>query len=151
MGLMKIEAKEFKELTLDELYEVLRLRTEVFVVEQDCVYQDIDNKDQKAIHIIGWEGDEIVAYTRIFKPGVYFKEAAIGRVLVAHTHRNKGLAHQLLAESIREIKNRYQSDCIKISAQTYLLDFYSSHGFKAEGEPYLEDGIPHRAMRFTSF
>lgn len=143
---MKIEIKTFNELTSRELYKVLQLRSEVFVVEQDCVYQDIDGKDEKALHVLGWENEELVAYTRCFKQGDYFDQASIGRVIVKENYRKFGYGHEIMKASISEIKNRYQTQNIKLSAQQYLTAFYESHGFQQTGEGYLEDGIPHIAM-----
>ncbi|MGB8706247.1 MAG: GNAT family N-acetyltransferase [Gillisia sp.] len=143
---MEIITKTFSELALQQLYEILRLRAEVFVVEQNCVYQDVDDKDQKALHILGYKNSELVAYTRCFKPGIYFEEAAIGRVLVKENERKYGYGHEILKASISEIEKRYGTKKIKLSAQQYLLKFYESHQFKAVGEGYLEDGIPHIAM-----
>ena len=143
---MNIKIKTFQELELDELYKILQLRSEVFVVEQDCVYQDIDGKDIKAIHIMGFEGDELVAYTRCFKPGYYFEEASIGRVIVKFPFRKYGFGHDILKASIALIEKQYQTKKIKLSAQTYLKKFYETHGFNQSGEGYLEDGIPHIAM-----
>lgn len=143
---MELKILTFEELSIHELYKVLQLRSEVFVVEQDCVYQDIDGKDQKAVHVLGYEGDELVAYTRIFAPGIYFKEAAIGRVIVKEGHRKKNYGHRILEASISAIEERFKSTKIKLSAQTYLIKFYESHGFKQIGEGYLEDGIPHIGM-----
>ncbi len=143
---MKIDIKNFHELGLDELYNILQLRAEVFVVEQDCVYQDIDGKDEKALHILGWDGDQLVAYTRCFKPGDYFEMASIGRVIVKQNYRKYGYGHEIMKASIAEIQQRYQTKKIKLSAQQYLTKFYESHGFEQTGEGYLEDGIPHIAM-----
>lgn len=143
---MHIYIRTFEELSLHELYKLLQLRSEVFVVEQDCVYQDIDGLDEKALHLLGFENDKLVAYTRIFPPGVYFKEAAIGRVVVkADTRKNK-YGHEILKASIQTVLERFHCREIKLSAQTYLTKFYESHGFKVVGEKYLEDGIPHIAM-----
>ena len=143
---MQVKIVTFDELSLQELYKVLQLRSEVFVVEQDCVYQDIDGKDQKALHVLGFEQEELVAYTRIFPPGYYFEEAAIGRVVVQEKHRNKSYGHDILKASIKAIEEHYNTSRIKLSAQTYLIKFYRSHGFQEVGEGYLEDGIPHIAM-----
>ena len=143
---MNTVVKTYKELTRAELYTLLRLRSEVFVVEQDCVYQDIDDKDQKALHILGWEGDQLAAYTRCFGPGDYFEYPAIGRVVVRETFRGKGLAKQIMQASITAVEERYGELPIKLSAQTYLLQFYRDLGFETVGEEYLEDGIPHMAM-----
>ncbi|WP_124979139.1 GNAT family N-acetyltransferase [Nonlabens xiamenensis] len=142
---MKIQTKTFDELSTDLLYALLRLRAEVFVVEQDCVYQDIDNKDQKAIHILGFEDSDLVAYTRFFAPGIYFEQASIGRVVVRTQHRGKSYGKEIMEASIAFAKaNSYNS--IKISAQCYLDNFYKELGFIDTGERYLEDGIPHQAM-----
>ncbi|HSI71177.1 MAG TPA: GNAT family N-acetyltransferase [Gillisia sp.] len=143
---MEIIIKKFEELSLDELYNILQLRSEVFVVEQDCVYQDIDGKDDFALHILGKEGEKLVAYTRCFKPGDYFEKAAIGRVIVKEENRKSGYGHEILKASIDEIEKRYHTKNIKLSAQQYLTGFYEAHGFEQTGEGYLEDGIPHIAM-----
>lgn len=143
---MNIKVKKFEELELQELYQILQLRSEVFVVEQDCVYQDIDGKDEKALHVLGFEDEKFVAYTRLFPPGIYFTEAAIGRVVVKEQNRKSSYGHEILRASIKAIEEHYRTNEIKLSAQTYLTKFYESHGFKQIGEGYLEDGIPHIAM-----
>jgi ElaA protein len=143
---MQIKVKTFQELSLDELYETLALRSEVFVVEQDCVYQDIDGKDQQALHLLGTKDGELVAYTRCFDKGFYFEEASIGRVLVKENQRKYGYGHDILEASINEVKSRFNTETIRISAQKYLTKYYESHQFKQIGEGYLEDGIPHIAM-----
>ena len=143
---MEFQIKLFSELNTTELYQILQLRSEVFVVEQDCVYQDIDFKDQKALHVFGFKNDKVVAYTRIFKPGDYFKNASIGRVVVAEKERKFGYGHLIMKASISAIKNNFKVDEITISAQKYLKKFYETHQFKQVGEEYLEDGIPHIRM-----
>ncbi|WP_417884602.1 GNAT family N-acetyltransferase [Zunongwangia sp.] len=143
---MDFIAKNFNELSINELYEILRLRSEVFVVEQDCVYQDIDNKDQQALHIIGIENGKIVAYARCFNKGIYFKEAAIGRVIINKSIRGRGCGNQLLNASIQSINSIFNTTEIRLSAQQHLTKFYESHGFLVTGEGYLEDGIPHIDM-----
>ena len=143
---METTVKTFEELTIYELHDILQLRSEIFVVEQDCVYQDIDGKDQKALHIIGKKNGKLVAYTRCFAPGIYFEEAAIGRVVVPLNERKYGYGHDIMEASILAIKKRYHTERIKLSGQTYLIKFYESHGFVTTGEEYLEDGIPHIAM-----
>lgn len=143
---LKIEVKNFGDLDIYELYDLLQLRSEVFVVEQDCVYQDIDGKDQEALHVIGYKYDKIVAYTRCFKPGYYFKEAAIGRVVVKNSERRFGYGHEIMKASKKAIESHYHTSKIKLSAQQYLIKFYEYHGYKTTGEGYLEDGIPHIAM-----
>ena len=144
--MLDIYVKTFNQLSLDELYYLLQLRSQVFVVEQDCVYQDIDGKDKKALHVIGKKDNTIIAYSRIFKPGDYFKEASIGRVVVAENFRHLKYGHQLMVASIKAVEASFSSKKIKISAQKYLENFYNNLGFITSGEPYLEDGIPHIAM-----
>lgn len=144
--MLEIKVKNFKELTTIELYNLLQLRSQVFVVEQDCVYQDIDFKDQKALHILGFKNDKIIAYTRIFKPGDYFEKASIGRVVVAENERKFGYGHLIMEYSIKAIYSFFNEKIIKISAQKYLKEFYESHNFVQIGEEYLEDNIPHIAM-----
>ncbi len=145
MGI-RFEIKSFKELSTTELYKILRLRAEVFIVEQACPYQDVDDKDQKAIHLIGYKENEIVAYTRIFGAGDYFENVSMGRVVVSEKERKFGYGHDLIKESIAVIEKKFKTRTIKISAQTYLKKFYESHGFEQVGEEYLEDDIPHIGM-----
>ena len=144
--MLDIFTKKFNELTTQQLYELLQLRSEVFVVEQDCVYQDIDGKDQKALHILGYKNEKLVAYTRLFKPGDYFKKSSIGRVVVLKNERQHKYGYDIMEASIVAIKNHYNETEIKISAQVYLKKFYNNLEFKEIGEEYLEDGIPHIAM-----
>ena len=141
-----IVAKTFDELNIQELYQILRLRSEVFVVEQDCVYQDLDNKDQISVHVFQNEKDEIVAYTRIFKSGDYYKNPSIGRVVVSKKNRGKELGKKIMINSIEYIKNNLNGEKIELSAQKYLEKFYKDLGFYRTGEDYLEDGIPHQRM-----
>ena len=143
---MNFTVKTFQELTTSELYELLQLRSEVFVVEQDCVYQDIDGKDKKALHVIGIKEGKIVAYTRLFNSGDYFETPSIGRVVVKDTERKYGYGHDLIKVSINAIVDNYNTSKITISAQTYLKKFYESHEFIKVGDEYLEDGIPHIKM-----
>lgn len=145
--MLKIITKSFAELSTNELYAILQLRSEVFVVEQDCVYQDIDYKDQKALHVIGFKNEKIVAYTRVFKPGDYFEKSSIGRVVVAENERINKYGYQIMEASIKAIETFYNEKEIKISAQKYLKKFYESLDFKMIGDEYLEDGIPHIAMK----
>ncbi len=143
---MNIQIKTFEELSTTELYNLLQLRSEVFVVEQDCVYQDIDGKDEKALHILGFKDETLVAYTRLFKPGDYFAEASIGRVVVKENYRKFNFGYAIMEASINAVETHFSETVIKISAQEYLQRFYENLGFKKEGESYLEDGIPHIAM-----
>ena len=140
--------KTFSELDTEDLYQILRLRSEVFVVEQDCVYQDIDNKDHNAIHIYYKENDQIVAYTRIFKAGDYYKNPCIGRVVVSKKDRGNDLGKKIMIDSMEYIKQNIKGEKIELSAQKYLDKFYKDLGFYKIGEDYLEDGIPHQRMIF---
>ncbi|AUC82994.1 GNAT family N-acetyltransferase [Lacinutrix sp. Bg11-31] len=146
--MLEIKVKSFQELTTTELYNLLQLRSEVFVVEQDCVYQDIDNKDQKALHVIGLKNKKIVAYTRLFKPGDYFNLSSIGRVVVDKNERQHKYGYDIMEASIKSIKDHYNTTEIKISAQCYLKRFYNNLNFFEIGEEYLEDGIPHIGMLY---
>jgi ElaA protein len=143
---MELKIKMFKELTTEELHDIFQLRSEVFVVEQDCVYQDIDGKDKEALHIIGRTKGRLVAYTRCFAPGFYFKEASIGRVVVAYKERKNKYGDEIMKVSIQAIQTHYQTQQISLSAQSHLKNFYKNHGFSQVGEGYLEDGIPHIMM-----
>jgi len=143
---MEVTVKTFQELTLEELYKLLQLRSDIFVVEQECVFLDPDDKDQKALHVLGWEESELVAYARIFGPGAYFTEASIGRVAVKKAFRGKGFGVQLMQASIQAIGRRFKTLNIALSAQKYLERFYRDLGFLPEGNEYLEDGIPHLRM-----
>ena len=144
--MLVITTKTFSDLTTLELYELLKLRSEVFVVEQDCVYQDIDDKDQKALHVIGMKAGRMVAYARIFKPGDYFELASVGRVVVLKEERKFGYGLVIMKNAIKAIQKEFGETSIKVSAQVYLKKFYESLGFKVIGEGYLEDGIPHISM-----
>ena len=143
---LQIIIKNFNELTLNELYELLQLRTEIFVVEQNCVYQDIDNNDQKALHILGYLNEKIVAYTRIFKVGDYANFASIGRVVVDENYRKYGYGIAIMNASIQAVYTQFGKQPITISAQCYLYRFYTSLGFVQASKEYLEDGIPHIRM-----
>ena len=144
--MLKFHIKEFNQLSKEELYELLRLRAAVFVVEQNCVYQDIDNKDQKALHILGYQEEKLVAYARIFKPNDYFKLASIGRVVVAQKYRKHHYGYVLMKAAITAIQNYFNETSIAISAQEHLEKFYTNLGFIKGGKSYLEDGIPHIYM-----
>mgnify|MGYP001421471718 FL=1 len=143
-----IITKTFSELDTEDLYQILRLRSEVFVVEQDCVYQDIDNKDQNAIHLYYKVNDQIVAYTRIFKAGDYYENPCIGRVVVSKKNRGNDLGKKIMIDSMEYIKQNIKGEKIELSAQKYLDKFYKDLGFYKIGEDYLEDGIPHQRMIF---
>jgi ElaA protein len=148
--MLDIRIKQFNDLNIYELYALLRMRSEVFVVEQNCVYQDLDEKDKLARHVLAYKNGLLSAYTRIFAPGDYFKEASIGRVVVAQSVRGSGLGYQIMRSSIDYVKDNLNVHLIRISAQTYLKDFYNNLNFHEEGEEYLEDGIPHINMIYKT-
>ena len=139
--------KNFDTLSVPELYQIMRLRSEIFVVEQNCVYQDLDGKDQKALHLFGIIDETIVAYCRLFKAGDYFDFASIGRVVVAADYRDKKLGHELMNQAVSATEKYLGEHNITISAQLYLKKFYESHGFIPTSEMYLEDDIPHIQMQ----
>lgn len=145
--MMNWTLKKFEDLTVDELYALLRLRTEVFVVEQNCVFQDMDNKDQACYHLMGWKENELVAYTRLVPEGVsYAGYPSIGRVVTAPAARGGGIGRILMEKSIEETRRLFGNGPIKIGAQLYLLKFYSSLGFEKTSDIYMEDGIEHIEM-----
>jgi len=144
--MLEIKVKNFYELTTIELYDLLQIRSEVFVVEQNCVYQDLDGKDQKALHIIGYKNNKVLAYTRVFEPGVYFDKASIGRVVVKKDQRQYKYGYEIMKASINAIEERFKTTGIRLSAQSYLIKFYNNLEFREVGEEYLEDGIPHIYM-----
>ncbi len=139
--------KSFENLLVNELYDILKLRSEIFVVEQNCVYLDADGKDKLALHLFGEFDGKIVAYSRLFTPGISFENASIGRVVVDVNYRDKKWGHELMQESIASIKTHFGESKITIGAQLYLKKFYESHGFVQTSEMYLEDDIPHIEMK----
>ncbi|MHA6696693.1 GNAT family N-acetyltransferase [Chryseobacterium sp. A301] len=139
--------KSFEELQTSELYKILAARAEVFVIEQQCLYQDMDFDDQIALHLWGESKNEIAAYCRVFAPGLKYPEASIGRVLTGKNFRRIGLGKQLITRSIEVISTNFKTDNVCISAQDYLLQFYADFGFEPTGKSYLEDGIPHSEMK----
>jgi ElaA protein len=139
--------KFFSELSNAEVYKILQLRNEVFIVEQNCVYQDCDNKDFKAWHLCAWNEENLVAYTRLFDKGISYPDAAsIGRVLTAPAFRGQNLGKELMLHSIKKIGELFGETTIRISAQLYLKRFYESFSFVQKGGVYLEDGIEHICM-----
>ncbi len=139
----------FNELGVDELYTILQLRNEVFVVEQNCVYQDADNKDAASYHLTGWEGNTLAAYCRILPPGLSYSEASIGRVVSSPAYRKTGCGRALMNEAILRTLSQFDCNTIRISAQLYLQKFYEQLGFTPVGETYMEDNIPHIEMLLT--
>lgn len=144
---MKTEIKPFNELSVQELYKSLALRNEVFVVEQNCVYQDLDGYDDKALHIMISENDELIAYARIFDKGIKYETASIGRVVVSPSKRNLNLGRVLVNTAVDAIHKHFNTEEITISAQEHLQKFYAMHGFVTTSEMYLEDDIPHVEMQ----
>lgn len=138
--------KTFSELTTAELYEIIKARVNVFVVEQDCPYPDLDDNDQKAIHLWAEKDGEVLAYCRIFDKGIKYPETSIGRVVTTENGRGTGLGKQLIKYALEIIENRLRTSEVRISAQDYLLKFYSDFGFQDTGKKYLEDNIPHTEM-----
>lgn len=139
--------KSFNELTLTELYDMLKLRCAVFVIEQNCNYQDMDDKDQMSYHLIGFENNKLVACARILPKGVSYDEVSIGRVMVDKSLRRTGAGKALMKLAIENAVKLYNATEIVISAQCYLEKFYGDFGFVSEGESYLDDDIPHIKMR----
>ncbi len=135
--------KKFDELTNDELYDILKLRSEVFVVEQDCVYNDLDDRDKVAYHLFLKDLDEIVAVSRILPENTRFEEFSIGRLIVKKSHRGRGLSRLMMKKAIDFIINDLNQNKIRLSGQAYLTDYYISLGFKKVSDFYLEDGIDH--------
>src|SRR5579863_1454088 len=138
--------KLFSDLTPKELYRILQLRNEVFIVEQNCPYQDMDNKDLKSWHLMGIEEGKLIAYARLLAPGISYSESSIGRIVSSPSVRKTGVGKKLLEESIKQINQLFKTDTIRIGAQLYLKRFYESFGFIQDGEIYLEDNIPHIIM-----
>lgn len=147
--MIKIDHHNFEDLTNKNLYRILQLRSEIFVLEQQCLYLDIDDNDFKALHVIVKKSDKIIGYSRIMKKGnIYRQYSSIGRVLVCKSERRNNIGNTIIEYSIKILKQLYKNDPIKISAQTYLKSAYEKYGFVYKGEDYLEDGIPHCAMYF---
>ncbi|WP_338406996.1 GNAT family N-acetyltransferase [uncultured Flavobacterium sp.] len=148
---MKLQwkTKSFEDLSPQELYDILKLRSNIFVVEQNCVFLDMDDKDNLSFHLFGTFDDKIVAYSRLLNSGISFDNASIGRVVVDANYRDRKLGHDLMRKSISGIKVCFGESKITIGAQLYLKKFYESHGFIQTGEMYLEDDIPHIEMKKT--
>ncbi|MEO8823493.1 MAG: GNAT family N-acetyltransferase [Ginsengibacter sp.] len=145
------QCKYFSDLTNWELYKILQLRSEVFVVEQNCVYQDCDDKDLKAYHYMGWQEDNLVAYTRLLDKGISYEDAAsIGRVITSQSIRRQHAGKQLMRHSINEVYHLFGKLPIRVSAQLYLKKFYESFSFVQKSKVYLEDGIEHISMILES-
>jgi len=146
---MEYKIRTFDELSNKELYSILRLRSEIFVVEQNCVYQDLDNKDLNAYHLMAVENGELIGYLRILNKGVSYKEASIGRVVVKKEYRRKKLGLEIINKGIDFIINKLQEKEVRISAQVYAKNLYKKAGFVEVSEEYLEDDIPHVEMLYS--
>jgi len=138
--------KKFDDLSPQELYNIIQLRNEVFVVEQNCVYQDADNKDPHSYHLMGFQNNKLVAYTRLLPPGLAYTEPSIGRVVTSPAARGGGIGRELMIKSIEQVDQLFGTTSIKIGAQLYLHNFYTSLGFKQTSAVYLEDDIEHVEM-----
>ncbi|HFI0131101.1 TPA: GNAT family N-acetyltransferase [Streptococcus suis] len=146
---MQWEIKSFDQLSLQELYTILTLRVDVFVVEQACPYPEVDGKDPNCLHLLGMDNGELVAYLGILPAGLSYDEVSIGRVVIKPSHRGKGLGRPMMEQAIRYITHEWKESQIKIGAQAHLEKFYSSLGFEPVSEVYLEDDIPHLDMLYT--
>jgi ElaA protein len=142
------QIKKFEELNVEEIYEILRIRNEVFIVEQECAYQDCDGKDKSSYHLFLKDNNKIIAYVRILEKGVSYDETSIGRVLVHKDYRRKGISKELMLKAISFIELNLNETEIKIQAQAYLINFYKSLGFREVSSEYLEDNIPHIDMLY---
>ena len=146
MNDLSIFFRSYNELTKRELFDIYFLRQEVFIVEQNCVYQDIDQKDHYSYHLMVYDKDILVAYLRIVHPGISFDEPSIGRVLTKMSYRRRGISKNIMQYAIQQVRDVYNHSNIRISAQEYLIPFYRSLNFTPVGEVYLEDDIPHIEM-----
>ena len=149
---MKFEhqVKFFQELSLEEFHDIIALRIQIFIIEQNCPYQEVDGKDKLAHHLFFKnEMDEIIAVTRILPQGISYEEVAIGRVVVHEEYRGTGLGNQLMADSMNFVRDKYGEVPVRLSAQKHLENYYGNHGFKSTGKEYLEDGIPHVEMLYN--
>ena len=147
---MEMFIKSFEELTTKELYDLLRLRSEVFVVEQNCVYQDCDEKDYHAAQLFYCDNNRVVAGVRLLPRGISYEDASIGRVVVHPDYRRQQLGLTMMKEAIKELTINWKESVIRISAQHYLLQFYESLGFNVVSDVYLEDNIPHVEMVYLN-
>ena len=146
MNDLSIYFRSYNELTKSELFDIYLLRQEVFIVEQNCVYQDIDQKDHYSYHLMVYDKDILVAYLRIVHPGISYDEPSIGRVLTKMSYRRRGISKNIMQSAIQKVRDVYNHSNIRISAQEYLIPFYRSLNFAPVGEVYLEDDIPHIEM-----
>ncbi|MDD9891242.1 MAG: GNAT family N-acetyltransferase [Gammaproteobacteria bacterium] len=151
MSNLEVTVKSFSELSNAELYSFLRLRAEIFIVEQQCIYQDLDDFDQEAVHVCAYADRKLVAYTRLIAPGIKYPGASIGRVITKSCSRNRGIGSEIVACALRTSKALWPYSPITISAQEYLQNFYARFGFEKQSDAYMEDGIPHIEMTVAAF
>lgn len=145
---MKYQLKAFNQLTVNELYGLLKIRFDVFVLEQECLYDELDGVDKKAYHMFVEDHHEVIATLRLFKEGVESKEARIGRVAIDPKARGKGIAREMMVKAMSYAKDEMDCEKVRISAQSYLLSFYESMGFHQISDEFLEDGIAHIEMLY---
>lgn len=143
---LNFEIKHYSELNMNEFHDIIALRISVFIIEQNCPYQELDGKDKDAFHLMVKEKNEIIGTLRILKPGVYYEEAAIGRVVTHIEHRDKKLGHLMMEKAVQYMETELGYTSIRLSAQSHLVNYYGRHGFVSTGKEYLEDGIPHTEM-----
>ena len=148
MNDLSIYFRSYNELTKSELFDIYLLRQEVFIVEQNCVYQDIDQKDHYSYHLMAYDNEILVAYLRIVHPGISYNEPSIGRVVTKMSHRRRGISKNIIHSAIQKVKDVYNHANIRIAAQEYLIPFYKSLNFVTVGDVYLEDDIPHIEMKY---
>ena len=146
MNKLSFYYRSYNDLTKRELFDIYFLRQEVFIVEQNCVYQDIDQKDHYSYHLMAYDNEILVAYLRIVHPGISYDEPSIGRVLTKIGYRGRGISKSIMQSAIQKVRDVYKHSNIRISAQEYLIPFYTSLNFESVGEVYLEDDIPHIEM-----
>ncbi|MEQ6377926.1 GNAT family N-acetyltransferase [Bacillaceae bacterium S4-13-56] len=142
--------KSFNELSNDELYQIMKARVEIFVVEQECPYPELDGHDQVSQHLYGIEDGQIAVYARLVPKNTKYKEASIGRVIVTQPFRGRGYGHQLMEKSVEFLTKEWNETVIKLQAQEHLRNFYGAHGFEVISEPYMDDGIPHVDMLYPA-
>jgi ElaA protein len=145
------QVKSFQELSVEEFHDIIALRIQIFIIEQDCPYQEVDGKDKLAYHLFFKnEKNEVIAVTRILPQGISYDEVAIGRVVVNDNYRGTGLGNQLMSDSMKFVKEKFGDVPVRLSAQKHLEKYYGNHGFESTGKEYLEDGIPHVEMLYTT-
>lgn len=145
------QVKSFQELSLEEFHDIIALRIQIFIIEQNCPYQEVDGKDKLGYHLFFKNNkEEIIAVTRILPEGIAYDEVAIGRVVVHEDYRGTGLGHQLMADSMKFVKEKFGNVSVRLSAQKHLENYYRNHRFQSTGKEYLEDGIPHVEMLYKT-